>query len=418
MSFKNLCAKMKSPALLWAVAGLFVLLSGCTGPMTLPEPVPTPEPVTVKFAYDEDVVYPGYYEGLGEAFHERYPDITIDLQPVGWEQDWDVVADNEYWISQMQRGGHIRSLNSFIEQDEMFDLSDFYPAPLEFLTVDGELMALPAGTDVSVMYYNRDLFDQYDVPYPESDWSWDDFLSRALALRDPEAGIYGYVPQEEYFDSLNFIYQHGGKIFDDLQNPTRSTFDDPLAIEALAWYADLLYKHNVAPTPSQLNDFASGLTNPALGFTLGKAGMYAGSLSEQGGISLVQWKFHWGIAPLPRDAQFVTGAWGWGYGISSNTPNPQAAWQWAVFLSEQMPSRLAPARRSLAESEEYRESVVGYTAIQTTLEEAQLMPYMSLWTELDYDSTLWPLQNALRQIVRGDATPQDAMTAAQEKAEK
>jgi len=418
MSFKNLRATMKKLALPWAFAGLFVLLSGCAGPMSVPEVVPTAEPVTLKFVYDEDVVDPNYYEGLVEAFHQQNPHITIDLQPNVWDTDWDVVADNEYWVSSMQRGERIVSLNSFIEQDEAFDLSDFYPAPLEFLTIEDELMAIPVGTDVTVMYYNRDLFDEYDVPYPEIDWTWDDFLNRAAALRDSGAGIYGYVPQEEYFDSLNFVYQHGGQIFDDLQNPTRSTFDDPLAIEALTWYADLLHKHNVAPTPPQVNDFASGLTNPAVGFTLGKAGMYAGSLSEQGGVTYVPWKFHWGIAPLPRDAQFVTGTWGWGYAISSDTLYPEEAWQWVAFLSEQMPSRLVPARRSLAESDEYKESVVGYTAIQTTLEEAQFIPFMSLWTEPELNSTLWPLENALRQIVRGEATAEEAMTAAQEKIKK
>ncbi|MBN1221077.1 MAG: sugar ABC transporter substrate-binding protein [Anaerolineae bacterium] len=419
MSFKNLRAKMKTLGLLSIMAGLLIaILSGCAGAMSLPEPVPTAEPVTIRFAYDEDVVYPGYYENLAEAFHQRYPHVTIDLLPAGWQQDWDVVADPEFWIASMQRSKRIRSLDSFIAQDETFDRSDFYPAPLEFLTVEGELMAIPSGTDISVMYYNRDLFDQYGVPYPEIDWTWDDFLSRATALRDLGAGVYGYAPQEGYFDSLNFVYQHGGRIFDDLQNPTQSTFDDPLAIEALEWYADLLHKHNVAPTPSQVSDFGSGLTNPSIGFTLGKAGMYAGNLSDQGGVSFAQWKFRWGIAPLPREAQFVTGAWGWGYGISSDTPNPQAAWQWVVFLSEQMPSRLVPARRSLAESEAYKESVTDYAAIQATLEEAQLIPYMSLWTEPELNSALWPLENALRKIVRGDATPQEAMTAAQEQAEK
>jgi ABC-type glycerol-3-phosphate transport system substrate-binding protein len=83
-----------------------------------------------------------------------------------------------------------------------------------------------------------------------------------------------------------------------------------------------------------------------------------------------------------------------------------------------MPSRLIPARRSLAESEEYRQSVKDYAAIQTTLEEARLLPYMSLWSEPETSSQLWPLENALRQIVRGKATPQEAMSAAQEKAEK
>jgi len=40
--------------------------------------------------------------------------------------------------------------------------------------------AIPAGVDMLVMFYNQDLFDQYDVPYPEVGWTWGDFLDTAL----------------------------------------------------------------------------------------------------------------------------------------------------------------------------------------------------------------------------------------------
>ena len=64
---------------------------------------------------------------------------------------------------------------------------------LAVYAVEGKTWAIPSGMNPLVVYYNQDLFDQYGVPYPENGWTWDDFLSVALAIRDPEAGVFGYA---------------------------------------------------------------------------------------------------------------------------------------------------------------------------------------------------------------------------------
>jgi ABC-type glycerol-3-phosphate transport system substrate-binding protein len=63
------------------------------------------------------------------------------------------------------------------------------------------------------------------------------------------------------------------------------------------------------------------------------------------------------MAPLPRDAQAITQVSVEGYVISSQTENIEASWQWISFLSEQMPSRLMPPRRSLAGSDAYEQQM-------------------------------------------------------------
>ena len=52
-------------------------------------PTPPPEPATVRFAYIEVLgqLQAGYYEPLLDEFAERYPYITVDLQPGGWDFD-------------------------------------------------------------------------------------------------------------------------------------------------------------------------------------------------------------------------------------------------------------------------------------------------------------------------------------------
>ena len=49
-------------------------------------------------------------------------------------------------------------------------------------------------------------------------------------------------------------------------------------------------------------------------------------------------------------------------GIAWDTDYPDACWEWITFLDEQMPPFTIPARRSMAESDAYRERVGQETA--------------------------------------------------------
>ena len=86
--------------------------------------------------------------------------------------------------------------------------------------------------------------------------------------------------------------------------------------------------------------------------------MWTGMLSERGGGSWpAEWDIPWGVAPLPRDNRSATLTMVEAFYISSQTPHPDACWQWVSFLSQQIPHRHAPARRSLAESAAYEQQV-------------------------------------------------------------
>jgi len=363
-----------------------------------------------------------YYEALVEEFNESYPYITVELVGSG-TGDADVFVNSHFALSELREQGNVLSLDPFIQQDTSFDLSAFYPGTVEALTSEGEVWAIPAGADMLVMFYNRDLFDQYGVPYPETGWTWDDFLDRALALRDPDASVFGYAPTNRLLDSLSFIYQHGGRIFDDLQNPTRTTFDDPLTIEALEWYASLIHEHNVAPTEEQLYDEdLGGAGSVVIGVYLNRVGMWTGELSERGGGRQVsttwpgEWKMRWGMVPLPRDAQSATLTFIEGYFVSSQAQHPDACWQWISFLSEQTSYRLMPARKSLAESATYEQRVGGdVAAVAWASLESAMVPSPRL---AEFGGAWGIFWRALDAIIGGRSPPEEAMISAQQEAER
>jgi ABC-type glycerol-3-phosphate transport system substrate-binding protein len=220
-------------------------------------------PVTITFTYsrpsDDET-----YRGLARAFSERYPHVTVEVRPRSPEEraDESTIDADVYWLTGpfpevLREEGRTLGLGALMEQDLSYAPSDFYPGLLEALSFGGETWAAPAGIDVALVFYNRELFDEYDVPYPEVGWTWDDFLEKALALRDPDAtvlgdasDIFGYGPSFPT-SAFQFVYQHGGRIVDDLYAPMRATFDDPLTVDALEWYADLFHTYGVAPTLEQ-----------------------------------------------------------------------------------------------------------------------------------------------------------------------
>jgi multiple sugar transport system substrate-binding protein len=105
----------------------------------------------------------------------------VDVRLVGW---WETLLN-------LQKHYAILPLDSFIEQDESFEPSDLYPTVWRIFTISGYTWAIPFGANPIVMYYNRDLFEQYNVPFPETDWVLESFLSISQAIRDPDSGVFG-----------------------------------------------------------------------------------------------------------------------------------------------------------------------------------------------------------------------------------
>ena len=396
----------------WCIC--LLVLSGCAVKVT-----PTPEPVTITFTYATFNVDSEPYEAFIETFSERYPHITVEVRRwapwVGVDaEDVDVLAVNGGLVSGLREEESIISLDPFIQRDESFDLSDLHADSVAHFTYEGESWAIPAGMSVNALYYNKDLFDQYGVPYPDFGWTWNDFMEKAVALRDPDAGIYGYAAGDQGFDVIPFIYQHGGRIVDDLHNPTRVVFDDPLTIEALEWYARLVHEYDAVLTPERSRrEFE--VDDPLLAIVLGKVGMWIEDLS---GTREVKATLNWGVVPLPSDAQSFTQASIYGYAISAHAADPDACWQWITFLSEQVHPGLIPARTSLLESKAYEERVGGQVVdvALTSLENAEIVSYWSLFS--GFQREMRAFGRAVEQVLRGDITAQEAMEQAQQAAER
>jgi multiple sugar transport system substrate-binding protein len=382
---------------------------------------PTVDPITITFVYPSSDTE--YYRALVDAFNASYPQIAIELQPVQPRnsdtglQAGDVFIGSPYDVAGLEKQGEILNLSPIVEHELSFEASDFCPGVLEAFGTEKGVWAVPFGVDPLVMYYNKDLFNDAGATYPWNGWAWEDFLDAALAVTDLEANTFGYISIPESTDPFLFIYQHGGTIVDDLEEPTRTTFDDPRTIEAVEWYADLVLDHNVIPTAEQTRRAFPGSRGISEGIRSGRIGMWVEPLSEQGGQDWRRrWDLEWGVVGLPHDLKSITLIGAEGYFISAHTEHREACWRWVSFLSQQPPSRMAPARRSILESAAYEQQAgteIASAARNSLQNPVMISPRLAAFGEV-IEEAFFP---AIESILDESAAPEEALVAAQGRAE-
>jgi multiple sugar transport system substrate-binding protein len=401
---------------------LIALLPGCATPAL---PTATPEPVKIYFAFPAESA--DYYNDLIEQFNNEHPAVTIERKTARSRDTWeylfieqqvDVFAFSTFdsLFTQLYEEERLLNLSPLIRQSDSTSLDDFYPSVLQPFSIDGSVWAIPSTVDLAVVYYNKDLFDQYGVEYPSFEWTWDDLIRTAQQIRDPDQGIYGFVAYP--FATIPFVYQHNGRIFDDWQEPTRTTFDDELTVEALEWYASLIHDYDVMPAPKEADALYGNEGNAGYVFWRRKAGIYVDMLSARGGEAWgpgAEWQMEWGMVPLPSDQQASTLGFAQAYAVLADTEYPDLCWEWLAFLSEQMPAYSIPARRSIVESAAYEERVGGVVAdvARYSIDHALILSV----AHAEFDRALEDYGQAVHEISNGNVTVLDALTDLQRQVE-
>jgi len=259
--------------------------------------------------------------------------------------------------------GALADLTPFIEQDSALqkDLQpggDFYEIMVEPFRTGDRTYMIPTWYTPFFIYYNKDLFDKYNVPYPDADWNWADFrdIARRLTHDTNGDGIpdeFGLHFAQWQHGVETFILQNGGKIFSD--DGATVEIDHPKTLEALQFLYDLKFKDKVCPSV-----FATPGVSPGVAFVQGRIGMFG----PWGVFSIVDFReqihdFEWDVAVLPKGpdgirAGIVAPS---AFGVSSQSAHKREAFEFVKFISgkEGMEiiakwSLFIPCRKSVARS--------------------------------------------------------------------
>ena len=370
-----------------------VVMAGCAQMRS--EPTPTPEPVTLRFVFPQRTKEQKYWEAA-QAFKAKYPNITVEVERTGGivrrvrSGVVDVFEAEQFDFPVLLQRDSIRDLTPYLESESAFPLNDYAPKLLDVFREQGRTWGIPANLDPIVIFYNRDLCDQRNAPYPQVGWNWQDFLVTASALSDPNAvpPQYGFWPDPYGMGVWAFVYQGGGQLVDNLIQPTRATLDDPLVVRAVEWYASLANEHRVTPLISSMSEDLWRTTWNAIDRQ--QTGMWAVLLSERGGRNRQStWPFEWGVVPMPQDKSRVTFVMATGYFITAQATHPRESWLWLEYLATEADLDWdVPPRRSTAQSDKYRQRVGDqvFAIAQETMEYGMTLPAAVWLTQVPMQS--------------------------------
>lgn len=279
-------------------------------------------------------------EAIAKAYTEKHPDVKIEVQATGWDEYWtklEAAATSNsmpdiFWMhsNQMYKyadSGILADCSDIVKETDYSDIS-----VANAKGSDGKTYGVPKDKDLVLMLYNKDLFDQAEVAYPDENWTWDD-LEGASAEIYEKTGKYGYMAySHDQIGYWNFVYQNGGKILS--EDGSLASYTDPATEDAIKYYIDI-QKNEWCPTQEQ---FAN--TGAAELFFSGEGAMYFAGNWDLVNLctTYADRNGKWDVAPLPKCPSPASGSGqavisnSVSYATAANGANKELAMQFLEFL--------------------------------------------------------------------------------------
>jgi multiple sugar transport system substrate-binding protein len=316
----------------------------------------------------------------------------------------------------LQNAGVVEPAEPYLDKSTVIKKSDFYQEPLKPFTYNGQLQCIPMNMSSLEVYYNKDLFDKAQVPYPKDGWTWDDFLQAAIAitkLSTPDEKIYGMGIDPQLIRLAPFVWQNGGDIVDNVEHPTKLTLDTPQAKEAFQWFVDLQVKHHVVASQEE-NASEQDQTR----FMFNTLGMWLLSRRVVPALRTTS-GFTWDVAPMPRNKEQASILHTDAYCISKASKNKELAWKFVEYANgptgqviAAKTGRTVPSLKSVAESPVYLESDKPPASSKVFLDAEPYLretPQIGTWPDIELRANA-----AIEQAFYGNITVDEAIKEIEE----
>lgn len=150
---------------------------------------------TLKVLTNADTKY--FMESEGDLFNVKYPNIEIQFVRYTPDNIDKVIEEEkpEIFILTLDEYKEYLQNNRLFDLDvlfsnDAFQLEGIHPEIVNYLRQigNGKLYGLPTEFTNQAVYYNKDLFDKYGIPYPQDGMTWEELFQ--LAKRFPaEDGV-------------------------------------------------------------------------------------------------------------------------------------------------------------------------------------------------------------------------------------
>lgn len=320
------------------MAGVLTLgLVGCSSTGENKEATSDGDPVKLTFGIWDAIQEPGM-KALADKFTEKHPNIDVEVQVTPWEEYWTKMEaaatggelPDVFWM-------HTNEFLKYASNDMLMDVTDlegtdgykdYHESLVQLATYKDKVYGVPKDFDTVALVYNKELFDQAGIAYPDETWDWDKLVEVSKQLTDKEKGIYGFsAALEDQQGYLPPIAQAGEYVLKD----GKSGYTDTNTIKGLQFYVDLANKHGVSPTLAQLAD-----THTDSLFQSGKVAMsFLGSWRMSSYASNEDIKDKFDVAVLPKGDKQASVINGLSFAGNANSKHPEETKLFLEFLASQ-----------------------------------------------------------------------------------
>ncbi len=256
--------------------------------------------------------------------------INIDLMGGSDVDVVETLGPKDY--SRQVSAGFFMPLNEAVEEAGI-DPYEIYGANLP-VEDDGNYYALPFKQEMYCVFYNKAIFDEAGLPYPEGPWTWDEYVETAQKLTDKSRGVYGSFMNAD----LPWMYMPAQQLAVPFYKEDGScNFDDPVFKEYAEWFKYISNELGVQPSVAELEAENANWNYYALeGYRLAmfpQGNWFTRLLNSQEDYPK-DWNY--GVAPLPSAGEGgENNLVSLGYvAINKNAAHPEEALTYALWIAE------------------------------------------------------------------------------------
>ena len=319
--------------------------------------------------------------------------VQVEITRVGMYADADMLMD----------------LKPFDDADDSFNVSDMYDGVMDFSWYEGQLVSLPNGRSVPVMYYNKDMLKA--AGYDKAPETWTEFVD--AATKTTKDGVIGYgCPIGDSWYYLAMMLTAGGEVYNEAGNNI-GFYENGAGVEALQLWKDMQDKGILFLPEGE--DYAS---NSALrnAFMAGSCAITMQSSAQYRGLADNS-EFEVGVAYIPKDSTYAAIPGGSNivaFDGKSEAEN-EATWKFMSYLcSADVAGKYAagtgylPTSDAALNSSIYQEKLAQYPYLDIAVGQLEYyveMPFDESYTEIK-DKVVGKY---VQEVIIGGMSVQDAM---------
>ena len=324
------------------------------------------EKVSISFSYNsikggrgtqsaewiEDVVVP--------IFEKEMKDKGIDVEvnclpsgvsPADWKMQFvldtksgigpDVAWIDLFWVPELAEAKLLLPLNKYVKEWPIWD--EYYEPAKKAGSHKDDVYAIMYGSDVRMVYYNKELFKKAGIAIPWQPYSWDGLLTTARIIKEKLPGV---IPLQinagtdmGEATTMQGLYMvllgAGGRLYD--WDTNKWIIDSPMLRDTLNFYKKVYIDEKLGDAEMQVTAQSRNKTFEA--FQQEKIAMlaegtwfYSSVIAPSGSVPIPDRDERIGWAAMPGKGTLGTPTFscisgGTGFAVNPNSKHPDLAWE-------------------------------------------------------------------------------------------